>query len=153
MSQRCASTPKLRLSCRPARPCHTCGQRSTCALDFAIATQIRNVEREQRGPENALIASVMLAAMQAAIYMVLSAFVLLGRWCSAEVHVGLWFAVIIALSFSVVFGFLPAALMAWGFLDEVRSRHPRGRLHWPLPPARLCGVVRPWAAVCVVRTL
>ena len=84
--------------------------------------QIRNKEREQRGPENALIATTMLSALQVAIYMVLSAFVLLGRWCSAETHVGLWFGVIIALAFSLVFGFLPAALMLWGFLDEARLR-------------------------------
>ena len=45
--------------------------------------QIRALERTQRGIENALIASMFIATLQGAIYLTLSAFILLGRWCSA----------------------------------------------------------------------
>lgn len=84
--------------------------------------QIRSAERTHRGVENALIASVVLAASQACIFMVLSALVLLGRWCSADTHVGIWFGIISALSFSQMFGLLPASMMCLGYCDEVHFR-------------------------------
>jgi hypothetical protein len=83
--------------------------------------QIRSLERTHRGIENALIASVVLAASQSSIFMVLSAFVLLGRWCSADTHVGIWFGIISALSLSQMFGLLPASLLCIGYLDQVLS--------------------------------
>ena len=82
--------------------------------------QIRKVERSQRGVENALVISLMLAVAQAALYITVSGFTLLGRWCSAETHVGLWYGVAVALTFGLVWGFLPAAVLTQGYVQVVR---------------------------------
>lgn len=52
--------------------------------------QIRSVERDQRGVENALVVATVAALTEGAVFLVLSAFSLLGRWCSHETDIGVW---------------------------------------------------------------
>ena len=81
--------------------------------------QVRDQREDRTGFDNALIASLLLAAFEAVIYITLSAFVLIGRWCSADTDVGLWYGVVVALTFALTWGFLPAGLIAQGYIDEV----------------------------------
>jgi hypothetical protein len=85
-----------------------------------LCLQIRSLERSQRGVEDALIVSLVLSTGEACIYVVLSGFTLLGRWCSAETNVGIWYGVMVAMTFTLMWGVLPAAIMSRGYIQVVR---------------------------------
>jgi hypothetical protein len=82
--------------------------------------QVAFLKTRRRGIDRALMASLMLAALQVAVYITLSAFVLIGRWCSAETDVGLWYGIMVSLTFSLCWSFLPAGLIGQAYVDVVR---------------------------------
>jgi hypothetical protein len=70
----------------------------------------------------ALKGTIMITAMLSVGYVIITAFVLLGRWCSAETTVGVWYGSCIASSFWLGFVYIQAALVAQGFSALVSPR-------------------------------